>query len=484
MEKLEKFQTRIKKEKDPEFKKDLSLIYSLARKVKKAGGRALVVGGFVRDEILTKLKKGSPSKDIDLEVYGLKVETLKKIISGFGKINLVGESFSVFKLGKIDISLPRKDSKISKGHKGFEVKYDPKLSFREASRRRDFTINAIGIDPLTGEVLDEYNGIADLKKGIIKAVDSRYFGDDPLRVLRAAQFASRFNFEINPATIKICQKLDLKELSWERINEEMRKLLVLSPKPSIGMEYARQLGIIKKLMPEVQTLIGLKQYKVWHPEGDVWTHTLMVMDEAAKLIRKKKLDAESSEIQIWAALTHDFGKAVTSVKHSSGKITSKGHCDKGVPVARDFLKRFKVSKRLIDKILPLVREHLFPAFTKDYGEAAVRRLARRMAPSTIDDLLIFTEADHRGRGVKWDGFPGAKRLKRKAEQLKLKEQAPKMIFMGRHLLELGYKPKGQEKFFGKVIKLVNEEELDGKIKNLNTAKRRAKVIAHKQGLKK
>ncbi len=485
MENLENFQTRIKREKDPQFKEDLFLAFSLAQEVQKLGGRALVVGGFVRDEILTKWGKGKSSKDLDLEVYGLSDKTLKKVLAGFGKVNLVGESFSVFKLGRLDISLPRRDSKVAKGHKGFKVQYDPHLSFKEASRRRDFTINAIGMDPVTGEVFDEHKGITDLKKRIIKAVDYKLFGDDPLRALRAAQLASRLNFKIEQKTKVICKKLDLTELSWERIGEEMRKLLLLSEKPSIGLGYTRELVITKKLLPELHVFINLKQYKKWHPEGDVWTHNNMVVDEAAKIIRRENLNQEESEVIMWAALTHDFGKAVTTKEDEQGKIISTGHTEESVPIARNFLRRLKVSKKLIDQVLPLVRDHLFPALVaKKCGEAAIRRLAKRLYPSTIADLLLLCEADHRGRGFPWDGFPEGKILAKKAKKLDLKEKAPKPIFMGRHLLKLGYLPKGQEKLFGQVIKMINEEELDGKVKNLTMAKKRAQRIAEKLGLNK
>jgi len=485
MLKFKDFQSRIKKEKNPEVKKGLSLVWKISQAVKKQGGRSLLVGGFVRDELLTKWKKGTPAKDLDLEVYKVKINDLKKIISKYGKVNLVGESFSVFKLGNLDISLPRRDSKTGRGHKGFDVKYDIDLSFREAARRRDFTINALAYDPLAGEILDEFNGVADLKKDLIKAVDPEFFGDDPLRVLRAAQFAARFNFEIDPETMAICSQLDLTELSWERITDELRKLLLLSQKPSVGFEYLKDLGAIKQLMPELQVLIGLEQFEDWHPEGDVWTHTLMVIDEAAKLIRRRKLDQEKSEIQMWTAVVHDFGKAVTTVKEDSGKIRSKGHCEKGVPIAREFLSRLKLSRKIISHILPLVKEHLFPALVgRDCGEAAVRRLAKRLYPSTIEDLLIFTEADHRGRDLPWDNFPGARALKKKAEELKLKQKAPKTIFLGRHLLAMDFKVKGQEVLFGQIVKSVNEAELDGEVRTLAQAKKYAKNLARERGLKK
>ena len=482
---LELFLSKIKKEKDPLIKKDLVLALKISQEVKKHQGRALVVGGFVRDEILTKWGKGKPSKDIDLEVYGLSDKILKKIIGKFGKVNLVGESFSVFKLGTLDISLPRKDSKIGKGHKGFKIVYNPKMSFKEASRRRDFTINALGFDPLTGEVLDEHGGLKDLKQGIIRAVDYKLFGDDPLRALRAVQLAARFNFKIEEKTKTRCKKLNLTELSWERISEEMKKLLLLSKQPSIGLELAHEFGVIKKLFPELHSLIGLKQYKKWHPEGDVWIHNNMVVDEAAKIIRRENLNQEKSEVIMWAALTHDFGKAVTTMEDDYGKIISTGHTEAGVPMAKSFLRKLKISKKIIDRVLPLVRDHLFPALVaRKCGDAAIRRLAKRLYPSTITDLLLLAEADHRGRKLSWDGFVEGKILAKKAKKLDLEKKAPKPIFMGRHLLELGYQPKGQEKIFGQVIKMINEEELDGKIKNLTMAKKRAQRIAEKLGLNK
>ena len=203
----------------------------IVRAVRDAGGRALVVGGWVRDRIM-----GRPSKDIDLEVYGLPVDALRARLARFGAVNAVGESFTVFKVADIDVSLPRRESKIGRGHKAFEIHGDPDMSPAEAARRRDFTINAIAWDPLTDEYVDPFDGRGDIERRLLRAVDVRTFVDDSLRVLRAVQFAARFEFTLEPDTADLCRRIPLDDLPAEQPGDDGGKkgLLIISV-PGVGV---------------------------------------------------------------------------------------------------------------------------------------------------------------------------------------------------------------------------------------------------------
>src|SRR5262245_38409826 len=255
----------------------LSLARDIAAAVKAASGRAVVVGGFVRDRLL-----GTQAKDLDLEVFGIHADRLLEVIAPFGQVQAVGQSFPVFKVGPIDVSLPRRESKTGRGHKGFTVHGDPMLSFEEAARRRDFTINAIGWDPLTGEYLDPHGGRADLIAKRLRVVDPRTFGDDSLRVLRAVQLAARFALDVNAETRDLLRVIPLDDLPGERVWSEIEKLLLQAPRPSIGFALALDLGVVDALLPELRPLVGCPQEPEWHPEGDVWVHTLLVIDQARR----------------------------------------------------------------------------------------------------------------------------------------------------------------------------------------------------------
>ena len=251
----------------------------IAQAVRDAGGRALVVGGWVRDHLL-----GVRSKDVDIEVFGLEVERLEALLAGFGAVHAIGRAFGVLRVGGIDIdfSLPRRDSKRGPGHRGFDVEPDPTLDFAEAARRRDLTVNSIGIDPLTGEVLDPHGGRRDLERRVLRATDPAHFPEDPLRGLRAAQLAARLEMAPDEELVALCRTLDLSELSGERVFDELRKLLLRAARPSIGFKVLEDTGQLR-FFPELDALRGVPQDPEWHPEGDVWVHTLMVLDMAATL---------------------------------------------------------------------------------------------------------------------------------------------------------------------------------------------------------
>ena len=225
------------------------LALQVARRAESRGGRAYVVGGCVRDHLL-----GLPPKDIDLEIHG--VEDLEALVEGLGSVNAVGRSFGVLKVARdgveLDVSLPRRDSKVGPGHRGIAVQGDPHMGLDEAVRRRDLTVNALLYDPLTDQVIDLVGGRADLDAKLLREVDADTFREDPLRALRAVQFASRFGFHLAPSLEALCRDMPLDELPPERIRGELDKLLFKSPRPSHGLALLAALGLAAKVLPRWQ----------------------------------------------------------------------------------------------------------------------------------------------------------------------------------------------------------------------------------------
>jgi len=450
-------------------------IIEFAEKIKQNGGCAMLVGGCVRDELM-----GIEPKDFDLEIYGIEPFHLREILDSFGRVDAVGEAFTVYKIGQdLDVALPRRERKIGRGHKGFVVEGDPQMSFEEASRRRDFTINAILKDALTGEIIDCFGGREDIKNKLLRVVSKETFAEDSLRVLRAAQFAARFEFEIEAETIEICRSIDLTDLPKERIWGELEKLLLKSEKPSIGLQYFYDLNIANQLFPELVALIGVPQEAEWHPEGNVDVHSLMVVDEARKLI--DDLPYAKQVTVMLAALCHDFGKPATT-KFFDGRWRSHAHDEAGVEPTISFLNTLGLytldSYDVRNQIIQLVRYHLLPGmfYKSQPGDGAFRRIARKVEP---DLLYRVAKADSLGRNPEW--LPKEKWFKAEAQEwfiervrrLKIEEKAPERILMGRHLIDLGLKPSSE---FKQILDAVYEKQLDGQILNLDEAIAEAKKL--------
>src|SRR5215204_5830137 len=455
-------------------------VLSLARAIHEAGGRALLVGGCVRDQLMS-----TQPKDWDLEVYNLDAARLREILDQFGPVNVVGEAFTVYKLGThLDVSIPRRERKAGRGHRAFVIEGDPSMSVEEATRRRDFTINAILQDPLTGDVIDPFNGRGDIAQRILRAVSEETFAEDSLRVLRAAQFASRFQFDIDPETVELCRAIDLSDLPAERIWGEMEKLLLQASRPSIGLEWLRRLGAIEKLFPEIQSLIDVPQDPEWHPEGDVFVHTKLVIDRARELI--DELWYPRQVTVMLAALAHDFGKPPTT-QFLEGRWRSRGHEEAGVPPTENFLNRINV--HTIDgynvraQVIALVREHLKPGeFYKkrdEVGEGAFRRLARRCEP---DLLYRVAKADSLGRNAewvpreKWYGSEAQEWFLQRTKELEVEQRPPEPLLLGRHLLELGLEPGPK---VGEITRAVYEMQLDGRVRTLDEAIAEGKNLIHR-----
>jgi tRNA nucleotidyltransferase (CCA-adding enzyme) len=431
--------------------------------------QAYLVGGCVRDAVA-----GLPQeKDFDVEVFGVDYDQLLTALSRWGKTDLVGRSFGVVKLStksglSFDFTLPRKDSKVAPSHKGFDVAFDPAISPRDAAARRDFTINSIMYDPRARQVLDFFGGQADLKAKILRHT-SDAFHEDPLRVLRGMQFAGRFELRAAPETVALARRMkgSFTELAVERVREEWFKWAQQSRLPSAGLRFLAETEWIDHF-PEIKALVGTPQEPEWHPEGDVFTHTCHCCDALARLPTWREADAESRTVYMLAVLAHDFGKPATThraMKDGRERIVSPGHEAAGVEPARMFLERIDAPLAVEQRVIPLVQNHLFHLET--VSDRAVRRLARRLAPESIEGLCLVMTADNMGRPPRPAEVPeNVKTLFARAHDLAVRHQPPPPILFGRHLLDMGVAPGPR---MGVVLDKAYEAQLEGAFADLEGA---------------
>lgn len=454
--------------------------------------RALLVGGYVRDLLLNT----SP-KDADVEVFGVEPPRLYALLEELfsGCVHDVGRAFGILKVHlshgvEFDVAIPRTESKTASGHKGFAVNSNPYLPYGDAARRRDFTINAILLDPLTGEIIDPWHGQADLAQKALRVVDLKTFMDDPLRVYRAVQFKARFSLTVDATSQALMQEIvargELSELSAERITEELVKLLLLAERPSIGFEYLRELGLVERDYPELQALISTQQEPEWHPEGTVWTHTMMVVDQAAKIIRRTENAEFTREEQLQVmlgALCHDLGKPATTQRLPKNGVIcwrSPGHQEAGEAPTKAFCERLKIAESVAHATRMVTLHHLRPAeyfLKKEKGELtdasyanAIRTLLKKVKPLHWRVLHAAAEADFRGRG-----FPDAdtrdytygRLFEETIVREKLAEEALKPLVLGHELIEAFQLEPGP--FIGDLLRTVEHARDEGKIRTKDEA---------------
>lgn len=406
-------------------------VLQLCRAVDAAGGRALLVGGWVRDYL-----RGEEKSDYDLEVYSLDAEMLLELLSRHGRVNTVGEAYTVYKIrlrheGQglvVDVSLPRRESKVGRGHKGFVVTGDPTMSYAEASRRRDFTINSMLYDPLTGEIIDPHGGRSDLERRVLRVVDPATFVEDSLRVLRAMQFAARLEFSIDPETIELCRGIDLSDLPAERIWGEVEKWLMQAARPSIGLLAARDLGIISKLWPELETVRE-------------FSSLARALDEARQSI--DDLSYPKQVTVMLATLCRDMESAESFLERF--KLFTLGNYD---------------ARR---QVLALTRHRGIPREWfggQQVTDGTFRRLALQVEPAL---LYLVERAAGLGRGI---GAEAEEWFMARARALGIEEKAPEPLLMGRHVLELGLSPGPR---VGEISRAVYELQLDDRVTSLEDA---------------
>ncbi len=427
----------------PELPPDLRAMLDAVRRI----GRPRLVGGGVRDWLL-----GIAAKDFDVEVGGVDFESLQRVLGRFGATDVVGRSFGVLKVRsrasgqEYDFSLPRRESKTGSGHRGFAVQPDPALSDADAAARRDFTVNAIALDPFTGELIDPHGGQSDLARRTLRHT-SAAFAEDPLRVLRGMQLAARFDFALAPETAALCRSIagTFRELPVERVWGEWEKWAVKSLRPSRGLAVLEDSGWLPHF-PEIAALRGTPQDPEWHPEGDVFTHTQHCLDALVALEGWRHLTPARRRWLMFAVLAHDFGKPATTAraeKHGVLRWVSPGHEAAGGPIAAQFLRRIGAPLDHDAPVSALVANHLAHHHGQgEFSASSVRRLARKLTPATIDDLALVMRADANGRPplLSPESHGRIDELVAKAQALALADAAPKPILFGRHLIALGLKP--------------------------------------------
>lgn len=448
--------------------------------------RAYLVGGYVRDLIL-----GIPSSDADMEIFGIPQDDLSVLLEKLfpGAVNLVGKSFGVYNVRvsgeyHLDIALPRTEHKVHSGHTGFTIESNPFLDPIHASRRRDFTINAISLDPLTGEILDPHHGVNDLKNGILRVVDPQTFVEDPLRAFRAIQLAARFELTPDEQSLDVLQDLvargETETLSQERIGQEIKKLLVRAHKPSIGLSLAQDIGLIARHFPSLHILKNTIQDPEWHPEGDVWTHTLMVVDEAARLCRQTAFQlTENDKLQIiFGSLCHDLGKASTT-QLIDGRVRSRGHEEAGSSLAAALATQLHFSHDIVHAATAIAADHLKPSILYAelhkgvltefaYGNA-IRRVLRRIAPLHWKPFIIACEADWRGRAIQDRNitpYAAGIAFTKAIETNNLAHEALTPLVQGRDLLDLGLTPGP---LHGEIIRAIEDMRDTGTIRTKEEA---------------
>jgi tRNA nucleotidyltransferase (CCA-adding enzyme) len=448
------------------------VIAAIVRELNAAGHRTFVVGGAVRDALL-----GMEPKDFDLEVYGIPYDKLAGLLAHHGHIDLVGKSFGVVKMAAsggamYDFSIPRRENKIGLHHRDFRTSYDESITPREAASRRDFTINAIAYDPSTDRILDFFGGCGDLRNRVLRATSSA-FPEDPLRVLRGMQLACRFDLTLDQTTAGLCRTIagEYGTIPRERVAEEFMKWAVKSPRPSRIFEYLERSGWVIHF-PEIGRLKGVPQDPEWHPEGDVDLHTGLVLDAAARIAERDRLDTDDRAVLLFASLAHDFAKATTTMlREKDGRLrwSAYGHEIDGGPMTRTFLERIGIKSAVVDQVVPLVENHMVASSVgRNPTPRAVRRLAIRLAPASIAQLIRLIEADHSGRPPLPPGLPeGAARIQAVAGAQAVAEGPQAPLILGRHVLP--YFDNRPGRHIGEVTSAAYEAQADGEFSNESEA---------------
>jgi len=445
------------------------ILKTISKTLQAQNAKAIVVGGAVRDHFL-----GLKSKDIDVEVYGLEsLDALEAVLSEYGSVNLVGKSFGVLKFSyegeEYDFSFPRRESKVGEGHRGFDVEVDGSMDFSMAAKRRDFTLNALGYAIEDEKFLDPFGGLEDIKAKCLRHIDDVTFIEDPLRVYRAVQFSARFGYALTEETLLLCKHMvedgQLEELAKERVYEEWKKLLLKAKKPSIGFELMRELGILAHYFPELQALVGVVQSEKWHPEGDVWVHTMMCIDEMVSLLgNDKRLNLK----YMFAILCHDLGKATHTTVDDDGRIRAIGHEEAGLEPTKSLMYRLSDEHDFIESLLPLVEHHLKPSqFYRGKSKAsAIRRLATKV---NIEELVCVARADFLGRTTEESlarVYHAGEWLLEKSKDLKVMNKPLDNVLQGRDLIALGFEPSPR---FKEILDAVYILQMDAKVSSKEEA---------------
>ena len=372
--------------------KNVQLAKSIAKLVDKAGGTTYYIGGYIRDKL-----RGKSTKDIDIEVHNITPKQLENVLDSLGTRISIGENFGIYNMVgyTLDIAMPRKENNRGSGHRDFDICVDPHIGTYKAAMRRDFTINALMQNVLTEEIIDHFGGIDDIKHGIIRHIDHKTFIEDPLRVLRAAQFAARFEYKVADETTDLCREMNLSHLSSERIISEIEKALLMSDRPSVFFKILKDIKQLDIWFPELKNIIDIPQNPENHAEGDVWTHTMMVVDAASKY----KHRVNNPLGFMLTALVHDFGKAICT-EIINGKIHAYNHETIGLPLVKTFMQRLTNEKKLISYVLNLTEYHMKP--NKLAANNSSIKSTNKLFDASVDPeaLICLATSDRLGRIAK------------------------------------------------------------------------------------
>jgi len=431
----------------------------LITEIIEAGGRPLLIGGAVIDRVC-----GRDVKDWDIEVYGLSMSQIAKVLVSAGyPVNTTGKSFGIIKTNiegrDVDLSVPRRENKTGVGHRGFDVDFDPTMTPEEAGRRRDLTINSMYQDMETGEIIDPFGGLKDLQEGIIRATDPKTFVEDPLRVLRIMQIFPRKGKVVNPDTLNLCRGMveEFKTLPKERVFEEFNKLLLKANKPSLGLKFLKDSEWLIHF-PELFNLVGCQQNPDWHPEGDVWSHTLCVIDAASQL--RMNLPSDWHLAYMYGAMLHDVGKPFTTTEN----FLSPGHDVAGGPLAEGFMRRICNDETLINKVKRIVSCHMKPGQLLR-GKAKLSAWKRLHNQLRLDVCSAISRADSISRYDVEISSPHPPSEMALWYFNEFGAEPIKPILMGRHLIDKGLKPG---KHFGKILNHAYQIQIEEDIEDVES----------------
>ncbi len=445
--------------------KQYPIVREIYSEITAHGGRVLLVGGAVRDALL-----GLPIKDIDIEVHGMPFEELEALLKRFGTVSLIGKSFGVLRYPGLDIdwTVPRSDAP---GRKP-EVKLDPHMVLEDAFVRRDLTINAMGVDMQTMRLIDPFGGQEDLEQKRLRAPDPQFFKEDPLRLFRVMQFVSRFEMVPDEQLDELCKQMDISEVSKERIEKEFNKMLLKSRRPSLGIRWLKKIERLSEILPELSATVGTKQGEEYHPEGDVFEHTMQTVDAAAAIPCE---DEELRLILLYAALCHDLGKVTTTEEADDGSITSLQHAQEGYELTKTMLKRISNNKDFIKAVATFVNHHMDPIqfVDNEAKPAAYKRLANKLAPYPLSLLADLALADKRGRNPKdhtplKGSYADVDTFRNRAQAAQVLERVEPRVLQGADIRDI-VEPGPQ---MGALLKCAYQIQLDEGITNKAELKKR------------
>ncbi|MCX5924947.1 MAG: HDIG domain-containing protein [Candidatus Dependentiae bacterium] len=449
------------------------LVIKIAHAINALGGRTLLVGGAPRDLVL-----GVAVKDLDIEVHGLSIESVETVLRSYGPVSTVGKSFGVLRIHGLDVdwSLPRSDNA---GRKP-QVTIDPSMSLKQAFMRRDVTMNAMGIDVLTVEFIDFFGGLQDIQDKVLRVPNEHLFKEDPLRFYRVMHFVGRFEMVPDEQLNRLCASMDISAVSVERIEQEFEKLLLKSRRPSLGIRWLQERGRLVDIIPELAVLHDVPQDKQWHPEGNVFEHSMQALDACAHIESgHDDNDTHKKLISMYAALLHDIGKATTT-QYSDGRWRSVGHEHAGAVLVGQVLRRITYKKDLVTGVKVLVKYHMVPMqlIASDAPQASYKRLAVKLAPyATLHMLGLLCLADKRGRNPVCqeplkDDVPEVTLFVQCCQKAQVLIAVEKPLLLGRDLV--GLVASGPE--MGRLLKCAYNIQLDEGVTDKELLKKRVLAL--------